>query len=185
MYGKTIESLESSPIKDISGYRYFINPLTDGVPRMDPLFLKEVVDWMLCVCDFDCDCILAPESMGIPLAVPVSLTKGVPYSVIRKRSYGLPGEIPIVQTTGYSKADMFINGVGKGDRVVIVDDVVSTGGTMCSIVEALLSEGIEIADILIPVDKNNGSMKVLERTGVPVKTMVRVTVTEDGVECYT
>ncbi len=179
MASKLRESLENSPVVDRGGYQYFIHPLTDGIPRMDPEILSEVLDWMLEVGDFSCDVILAPESMGIPLAVPLSLKLGKPYSVIRKRTYGLEGEIALDQATGYSKSQMTINGIGRGTKVTLVDDVVSTGGTLNAIIRALRGAGAEITDVLVPVNKGGGTGIVLRDTGVRVKTMVSVSV-EDG-----
>lgn len=191
MKSRLVESLESSQVLDKGGYKYFVNPLTDGVPRMDPDVLREVTDWILEKGNFDCDVILAPESMGIPLAVPVSLALGIPYTVLRKRSYGLPGETLIDQRTGYSENLMTVNGVRKGERVVLIDDVISTGGTVCAIVDALQNViGAEVVDIIIPVDKNRGKDVVFERTGIPVKTMVDVRISEgkvvvDSANCST
>ena len=59
----------------------------------------------------------------------ISLNRNIPFSIIRKRPYGLDGEIEIVETTGYSTTKMYIKGVKPGMKVTIVDDVVSTGGT--------------------------------------------------------
>ena len=41
MYDDLVESLESSPVVMKNGYPYFVHPLTDGVPHMDPKVLKE------------------------------------------------------------------------------------------------------------------------------------------------
>lgn len=185
MSSRLIESLENSSVVDRNGYQYFVHPLTDGIPRMDPEVLMEITDWMLEVGNFDCDVILAPESMGIPLAVPLSLKLGIPYSVVRKRVYGLPGECVITQETGYSETSMSINGIGKGDRVVILDDVVSTGGTLDALIEGLLGIGAEIVDILVPVNKSNGTDVVLKKTGFEVKTRVKVEVKNGRLSCLT
>lgn len=185
MYGKLVKSLESSPIVIRNGYPYFVNPLTDGVPYMDPEVLREVVDWILDQGEFDCDCILAPEAMGIPLAIPVSMELGIPYSVVRKKIYGLPGEVVFQQKTGYSESRMSINGIGKGSRVVIIDDVISTGGTLIALINALREMGAEIVDILIPIDKSNGSETVLKATGIRVKTLAKVSVVDGRVVCVT
>ncbi len=185
MYDELVASLESSPVVMRNGYPYFVHPLTDGVPHMDPKVLKEVLAWMYDVCDFDCDYLVAPEAMGIPLAVPVSLEKDIPYTVVRKKIYGLPGEVVFEQKTGYSDSRMSLNGLKKGDRVIIIDDVISTGGTLVALIEAVRSTGAEIVDILIPVEKNDGKDLVLERTGLRVKTLVRVSVVDGKVQCRT
>jgi adenine phosphoribosyltransferase len=176
--------MESSPVIMKGNYPYFINPLTDGVPSMDPELLSEVTDWVVKAGNFsDCSLIVAPESMGIPLAVPVSLRLGIPYTVVRKKSYGLPGETAFEQRTGYSENRMYINGVKSGDRVVILDDVISTGGTVVSLILALRRIGAEVADVLIPVDKNEGRNTVLRDTGIAVKSLVEVTVSDGKVKC--
>ncbi|MBO4502630.1 MAG: adenine phosphoribosyltransferase [Candidatus Methanomethylophilus sp.] len=179
MYDKLKESLENSPIVDRNGYPYFVHPLTDGVPKMEPEVLEEVINWMLEVGDFSCDVILAPEAMGIPLAIPLSLKLRIPYTVARKRSYGLDGELTLDQETGYSKSLMTVNGITKGMRVTVVDDVVSTGGTLDALIHTLQKAGAVIVDVLVPVNKSSGTDIVLRSTGVKVKTMVSVRV-EDG-----
>lgn len=171
------QSVLECPVVEIGPYHYFVHPITDGIPRMDPLVLQEVVDAMIAIGNFDCDLILAPESMGIHLAVPISLRLGIPYNVIRKKSYGLKGEVNIAQFTGYSKADMFINGVKKGDRVVIVDDVLSTGGTLRAIVHALKNTiGAEVVDIVMVFEKTERKAALEKELGVKIKTLLRVDV---------
>lgn len=186
MHDMLTESLKASPVVMKNGYPYFIHPLTDGVHAMDPNVLREVVDWMKDAGDFDCDIILAPESMGIPLAVPLSLDLGIPYSVVRKKMYGLPGEVVFEQKTGYSDCFMTVNGVRKGDRVVIVDDVISTGGTMTALIRTLRENiGAIITDVLVPINKNRGKDIVKKNTGIEVKTMVEVSMVDGRIECKT
>ncbi|MDW5563360.1 MAG: hypoxanthine/guanine phosphoribosyltransferase [Methanomassiliicoccus sp.] len=169
-------SLESAPIIDVGGYDYFIHPLTDGVPRVSPAILSEVVQAMLRIGDFDCDLILGPEAMGIPLAVALSQELGVPYAVVRKRRYGLPGEIEVGQTTGYSKGKLYINGVGPGDRVVIVDDVLSTGGTLRPLILALRAAGAVVVDVLVAVEKGDTRPGLERELGLVIRALVKVEV---------
>ena len=110
-------SFLSSPVVDLDGYPYFVNPVSDGIPCMTRELLDEVVDGIVSVADLDCDIVLTPEAMGIPLAACITERTGIPYSVIRKRRYGLPGEISLDQRTGYSHSPMYVNGVGPGTRV--------------------------------------------------------------------
>ena len=46
------------------------------------------------------------EAMGIHLATALSLETGIPFVVVRKRQYGLPGEVAVHQTTGYSQGEL-------------------------------------------------------------------------------
>ncbi|MFN7971613.1 MAG: phosphoribosyltransferase family protein [Acidobacteriota bacterium] len=53
--------------------------------------------------------------------------------------------------------------VKKGDRVVIVDDVCTTGGSMVQAVEACVAEGIEIAAVMPLVDREEGGAETFAR----------------------
>lgn len=181
MYESIIESLRKSVILERGGYHYFVHPLTNGIPSCDPKMVEQIVDWMAKVGNLHCDLILAPEVMGVPYAVMLSAKTGIPYSIVRKMSFGFDDEVELTQRTGYSKSNMYLNGVREGMRVVIVDDVVSTGGTLNSIVDAVRSTGAVVADVLIPINKDNGVANV-EPFGVNIKTLFDVTATSDGVE---
>ena len=184
MYDRIVASFENCPVVDRGGYSYFVHPLTDGVPRMDPALLRDFLDWMISAGDFRCDIIAAPEAMGIPLAAPLSLELGIPYTVIRKKAYCLPGEVSVEQRTGYSSSVMRINGIRRGDRVTLVDDVASTGGTLVAIIRALRDEiGAEIVDVVIPVDKGEGIEAVERETGVRVRSLVKVGIADGKVVC--
>jgi adenine phosphoribosyltransferase len=174
MLDKLKQSLEESPVVRMGEYDYFVNPVTDGIPSMDPVVLNEIIDRMMELGDLRCDIIVAPEAMGIPLAVPLSLRTGIPYNVVRKRRYGLPGEVSLQQTTGYARTDMFINGIKKGDRVVIVDDVISTGGTLKAIIKAFQAMGVQIVDVIVVVEKGDRKAEVESELGVRIKTLVKV-----------
>ena len=179
-FGRLTEAFLNSPVVDMNGYKYFINPVSDGIPRTDSELLEEIVEGME-RSDRDYDIILAPEAMGIPLAVGISLRTGIPYSVIRKRRYGLEGEIALDQSTGYSKSPMYINGVKPGDRVAIVDDVVSTGGTLRAIVDALGSEGVTVSEISVVFNKSEDIDSISRELGVPIRYLISVGVTDEGV----
>jgi adenine phosphoribosyltransferase len=180
MYEKLKASISSGPIIDKNGYPYLVHPVTDGIPFMDPDVLDEIIDWMVSVCGFECDRIAAPESMGIPLAVPLSLRLRIPYTVIRKRQYGLDGEIAVSYRTGYSERVVYINGLKKGDRIVLVDDVLSTGGTLAAVIGALRENGISVTDVLVVFSKGSGRDVLKKELGVDVKRMLDLSV-EDGV----
>lgn len=173
------ESAVKSPVVKKGAYDYFVHPLTDGVPRMDPALLKEVVDEVMAIADLRVDLILTAEAMGIPLATALSERTGIPFAIVRKRSYGLPGEVAVHQVTGYSANQLYMNGVGKGDRVLFVDDVVSTGGTLGALIQAVRSAGAHLVDIVVVFEKGSGRAKVEEQYDVKVKTLLRVDV-RDG-----
>jgi adenine phosphoribosyltransferase len=99
---------------------------------------------------------------------------------VRKRKYELEGEVILSQSTGYSKGELYINGVKKGDRVLIIDDVISTGGTLLALVRALKNIGATIAGIFVVIERGEG-VASLRKEGIEVTTLVRIDVDEHGV----
>ncbi len=172
-------SLAESPIVRFGEYEYFVHPITDGIPLGRPEVLDEVLSELARIGDWSrCDKIVTAESMGFPLAAGLSMRVRKPYVFVRKRQYGLPGEVSLKQTTGYSKTDMFINNIRGGDRIVFVDDVISTGGTLVAIVKALRTIGAEIADVLIVFEKTRDKARFEKDLGVRIKTLLKVDVVQ-------
>ena len=173
MLERLIASLANCPIVHRGDYNYFIHPITDGVPWIEPALLREVATAMIKAVDLDgVDRIIAAEAMGIPLGSIISCMTDLPMNIVRKREYLLPGEVPIHQVTGYSKGQLFLNGVRNGDRVVIIDDVISTGGTTRALLAALGHVGAEISDICFAIRRGNADI------GRPYKALVTVEVTD-------
>ena len=171
------ESLHEAPIIDKDGYEYMVHPISNGVPMLDPALLREVVVKVIRAADLDVDKIVAPEAMGIHLATALSLQTDVPLIVIRKRSYGLEEEVSLHKTTGYSESEMYINDIDAGDRVLVLDDLLSTGGTLAAICDALDDIGADIADIIVVIRKIGDS--ALDDTAYEATSLVDITV-EDG-----
>jgi len=77
---------------------------------------------------------------------------------------------------------MYINSIFKGDRVTIVDDVLSTGGTIAAMVEAMRDKiGCDIVDIVMVFDKNGDRSFLERRIGMSIKTLLKVTISEGRV----
>src|SRR5512133_1028577 len=171
MLERLVRSLETCPIVKRGEYNYFIHPITDGVPIVDPALLREVGSSMLKVLELEgVDKIVAVEAMGIHIGTILSTMTDIPMTIMRKRVYNLPHEVPVHQTTGYSKGELYLNGVYKGDRVVIIDDVVSTGGTMKALLAALDVAGANVVDVCIAIQRGCPDI------GRPYKALVQIEV---------
>jgi adenine phosphoribosyltransferase len=175
-------SLENAPVVRFQDYEYFVFPIADGIPTIHPDLLKEVINAMAEKIEGDYDKIVTAEAMGIHLAAGLSLKTGKPFTIIRKRKYNLPDEKEFEQVTGYSTKKMYINGLEKGDRVLLVDDLISTGGTLIGILRALDQIGVEVVDIIIVIDKGTGRSKVEEKFGVNIKTLVGIDIVDGQVK---
>jgi len=173
MLEKLVESLETCPMVKRGEYNYFIHPITDGVPIVEPALLRDVCTAMIKVLDLkNVDKIVVVEAMGIHIGSVLSTMTDIPMTVMRKREYKLPSEVAVHQTTGYSKGELYLNGVYKGDRVVIIDDVISTGGTMRALLQALEIAGAEVVDVCFAIQRGEPSI------GRPYKSLVKIDVTE-------
>ncbi len=156
MLERLTQSLETCPMVRRGEYHYFIHPVSDGIPLVDPALLREIGCAMVRVMDLEnVDMIVVAEAMGIHIGTTLSLMTDIPLSVVRKRRYDLPGECAVHQTTGYSKCELYINGLTPGMRVVIVDDVLSTGGTMRAMLGALATIGVEVVDVCIVIKRGD------------------------------
>jgi len=181
MLEELIETLKKSPIVKKGDYNYFVHPVTDGIPEMKSEVLKEIVDVLKEKSNLNVDKIVCIEAMGIHIATALSLETGIPFVVIRKREYGLPGEVPVFQKTGYSEDNLYINSINSKDKILIIDDVVSTGGTLIAVIKALLNMEVEITEVIAIIEKGEGKQIVEKETGIDILSLVKLNVVDGKV----
>ena len=174
------QSLLEAPIIEKGEYEYFVHPVSDGVPVLRPELLREIVIKIIRKVEVDnVDKIVTPAAMGIHISTAVSLMTDIPLVVIRKRQYGLEGEVSLSQQTGYAENEMYINDVNNGERVLVLDDVLSTGGTMRAVLDALDEIGAEVVDTVAVIKK--AGPNELDESNHDVKTLINVRVTDGTV----
>ncbi len=178
------ESLKGAPIIWKGDYPYFIHPISDGIPRMDPEVLKAVSTLIVESTDWEgVDLIVSVEAMGLPLLAAVGEATGIPTVVIRKRSYGMEGEVAVDVSTGYSSSTIYINDIAPGEKIVIVDDVISTGGTLEPLLEKLEEMGVILRDIVIAIEKGEGRSRLnRERPEWPIRSLARIEIVDGQVQ---
>lgn len=99
----------------------------------------------------DVDVLVTPEVKAVPLAHAMSVRSGLPYVVVRKTEkpymVGAHRHSVVSITTG-TPQDLVIDGADvprlAGRRALIVDDVVSTGGTLKALSELLHEVGAHV-----------------------------------------
>lgn len=173
------ETLLKAAVVKRGEYEYFIHPLCDSIPPLTPSLLEEVCLRIQDAANPGARKILTMEAMGIHIGAVLSLQTGLPLSIVRKRQYWLPGEIILDQTTGYSKGAMYVNSVKAGDKILVIDAVISTGGTLIAVLNALKKTGAKVVDVVCAIQRGGGARKVKDATGFDVKTLVKIKV-EDG-----
>lgn len=120
--------------------------------------LKLTVDSLIdCIKDVDYDIIGGIESRGFILGMPIAYEMGKAFLPVRKKGK-LPCEtIEESYDLEYGSATIEIDktAIHPGDKVVLIDDIIATGGTMkaaCRLVERLGGEVVAILFLMELVD---------------------------------
>ena len=96
--------------------------------------------------DLDFDVIVGPESRGFIFGVPIAYNLRKPFVPVRKKGK-LPCEtISVDYDLEYGKAtiEMHKDSIKPGQKVVIVDDLMATGGTIEAIIKLVKALGGEV-----------------------------------------
>lgn len=146
-----IESIEDFPKKGII-FRDVTSVLSDREG------LKLAIDSMQeLVEDIDFDVIIAPESRGFIFGMPIAYNLNKAFVPVRKKGK-LPREtISQEYELEYGTAilEMHKDSIKPGDRVVIIDDLIATGGTieaMIKLVESLGGTVVRVCALIEFVD---------------------------------
>ncbi len=98
--------------------------------------------------------IVGPESRGFIFGCPVAVELGIGFVPIRK-----PGKLPRETVTkeyqleyGSNTLCMHADAVKKGDKVLIIDDLLATGGTIGATVDLIKSQGAEVVGCAFVVE---------------------------------
>jgi adenine phosphoribosyltransferase len=120
------------------------------------------------------DAVAGIEARGFLFAAPVALRLGLPFVPIRK-----PGKLPAARMSveysleyGDSQLDIHADALARGERVVIIDDLLATGGTALAAAKLVEMLGAEVAGIvfLIELEALGGRA---ELAGYDVSSFVR------------
>ena len=119
------------------------------------------------------DAIAGLESRGFILAAPLATALGVGMITVRKAGK-LPGPVIGVNYTleyGEARMELRPDSVKEGSRVLIIDDVLATGGTAAAAVELIKQCGAEVVEVnvLLELSELGGRAKL---EGIPVEAGV-------------
>lgn len=115
------------------------------------------------------------EARGFIFGAAVAVQLGIGFVPVRK-----PGKLPI-ETIGVDydleygtdRLEMDPAAVVTGERVVIVDDLIATGGTALASAQLLRQAGAEVADALFVIDLPDlGGADRLREAGVDVSVLM-------------
>ncbi|WMJ75816.1 MULTISPECIES: adenine phosphoribosyltransferase [unclassified Sedimentibacter] len=124
--------------------------------------------------DIDVDIIVGPESRGFIFATPLAYLLGTGFVPVRKQGK-LPAETVSYEYSleyGKDKLEIHKDSIKKGQKVLIVDDLLATGGTMYAAAKLVEKLGGEVAGLgfLIELEDLNGREKL---KGYNVESLVK------------
>lgn len=163
-----IRPIENVPVEGVT--------FRDITPLLgDPLAYQEAINWLAKKAKaLDAQVVLGIEARGFIVGAPVAYKNGCGFVPVRK-----PGKLPAetVQATytleyGTDTLEMHKDAIKPGDRVVIVDDLLATGGTAKATVDMVRSLGGEVAGCVFLIELPDlGGRKALE--GMVVESLLR------------
>ena len=121
----------------------------------DPDGLKLAVDTLMdFVKDVDFDVVVGPEARGFIFGMPIAYNSGKGFVTIRKRGK-LPRETVSMDYEleyGTASVEIHRDAIKPGQKVVLVDDLLATGGTMEANIKLVESLGGEVVKILFVIE---------------------------------
>ena len=128
-----------------------------------PAVLRRVARAMVtCATPLRYDCLAGIPYAGLPLAVAMSLESGRPLIYPRKeaKAYGTKRQVEGVFKTG--------------DRALVIDDVITTGGAKLEAIVPLREAGLVVEDILVVVDREQSGARTLAEAGLRLHSVLKV-----------
>ncbi len=110
----------------------------------NPELLKDIALAMVKLVPPGVDALAGLEMGGIPIATMLSQLTGLPVLYVRKKA------------KDYGTCKIAEGGTVKGRKLLIVEDVVTSGGAILDAAKALRAEGAELAHVVCVIDRESG-----------------------------
>ena len=107
------------------------------------------------------DRLAGPELGAVALAAATSLASSLPFLIVRK------------DAKGYGTDNRLEGAFDPGERVCLIEDVVTSGGAAVSAIEAVREAGLECRTAVCVVDREEGGVDELARHGVRLRPLFR------------
>lgn len=109
----------------------------------------------------EADRLAGPELGAVALAASASIASRLPFLIVRK------------QAKGYGTANRLEGVFEPGERICLVEDVVTSGGEAVSAVQALREAGLDCKTAVCVVDREEGGVDELARHGIRLRPLFR------------
>lgn len=140
--------------------KYLFSTRPEILRELAPLFTKRLPP--------ETTLLAGAELGGIPLVTAASLDSGVPCVFVRN------------QRKDYGTARLLEGRIGPEDRVVVVEDVATTGGQALEAVQVIREAGATVLRVVATIDRLEGARENIEAAGIEFEALF--TVRDLGVE---
>ena len=128
----------------------------------DPALLKRLGSQLAALVPAETQRLAAPELGAVLLGGAVSMETGLPLVLVRK------------EPKGYGTAKQLEGRVAEGDRVTVIEDVVTTGGDSLRSAQVLRDAGLEVIHLVVVLDRGEGGEENIRNAGIPYSPLFRI-----------
>jgi orotate phosphoribosyltransferase len=129
----------------------------------DPQLLGELTPLLADLLPTDAEVLAGLELGGVPLATALSLYTGLPACFVRKKA------------KEYGTRRLAEGADISGRRVVIVEDVATTGGQMLASAGELRERGAVVESAVVVIDRESGGPEALANIGIELHALYTLT----------
>jgi orotate phosphoribosyltransferase len=127
----------------------------------DPKTLKLIArQAALRVKEMDVDTVTGVELGGVPLATAVSMETELPLLIVRKA------------VKDYGTKSRFVGDIKPGDKLVMLEDVTTSGGSVIDAIEIVKETGAEVRYVICVVDREEGAKENLKEISTELLPLV-------------
>lgn len=127
----------------------------------DPVLLERVVRRMVDLVPANVDTLGGLELGGVPLATLLSHKTGLPSLFVRK------------EAKTYGTCRLAEGGDPAGRTVLLIEDIISTGGALRNAAQALRGLGATVTTVVCAIDRTNTEVHPLASDGLEVRSVLR------------
>jgi orotate phosphoribosyltransferase len=128
----------------------------------DPAVLRRLGKALASLVPAETQRLAAPELGAVLLGGAVSMESGLPLVLVRK------------EPKGYGTSKQIEGRFEPGDRVTVIEDVVTTGGDSLRSAQVLRDAGVEVIHLVVVLDRGEGGEDNIKAAGIPYSPLFRV-----------
>jgi orotate phosphoribosyltransferase len=125
----------------------------------DPKLLRAVAQQLAPLVPTDTEILAGLELGGVPVAAALSLETNLPAAFVRK------------EAKAYGTCRLAEGVAVEGRRVVVVEDVITSGGQVLKSTEQLRALGARISSVICVIDRESGGSEALSRAGLQLSVL--------------